>query len=138
MGMGMINPVGVLAASIVGMALGMIWHGPLFGKIWIKLMGITQKQMAEAQKKGMTGMTHSIVGQFVSLIITSAVMSFIVVGQPMESALMWVGMIWVGFVAQAQLTPVLWEKRSKELFLFSTTYTLALLLVMAAVLNGIG
>lgn len=134
----MVSYIGILVAAVVGMALGMLWHGPLFGNIWLKLMGVTEKQVAEARKKGMAGMQNSIIGQFISLLITAFILSYIAAGQNLGSALMWVGMIWLGFVSQAQFTQVLWEKRSKELFIFSTIYSLVLLLAMAVVLNLVG
>ena len=46
---------GVIAAAIASMVLGMLWYGPVFGKLWMRLSGIkmTDKQMQEAKKKGM-------------------------------------------------------------------------------------
>lgn len=136
--MGGINYVAVLAAAVIGMMLGMFWHGPLFGKLWLKLQGISQKEAEAMRKKGMAAMTNTMILQFISLLITAFILSYIATGQALGSVMMWVGMIWLGLVSQAQFTQVLWEKRSKELFVFTTVYSLVLLLVMAAVLNIMG
>ncbi|MDE1798451.1 MAG: DUF1761 domain-containing protein [Candidatus Micrarchaeota archaeon] len=137
--MGSINIVGIIAAAAVGMGLGMLWHGPLFGKLWIKLQKISPKELAAAQKKGMKGMMNSVLVQFISLLITAGCIEFIASMQAYSSAVIWeVGFIWLGFVAQAQLTAVLWQKKPAKLYAFDTIYSLVLLLVLAFVLNAMG
>lgn len=43
-----INWLAVLAASLVGFIIGAIWYGPLFGKAWMKIVGLTEKDSANA------------------------------------------------------------------------------------------
>jgi len=43
-----INWLAVLAASLVGFVIGAIWYGPLFGKAWMKIVGLTEKDAANA------------------------------------------------------------------------------------------
>lgn len=37
-----INWLAVLAASLVGFVVGALWYGPIFGKTWMKLVGLTE------------------------------------------------------------------------------------------------
>ena len=41
-----ISWVAVLAATLAGFALGAVWYGPLFGKAWMRAVGLTQEQLA--------------------------------------------------------------------------------------------
>ena len=54
-----INFAAVLVAAIVGFIIGILWYGPLFGKSWMRLMGMTDKQLKEARQKGMGKTTNS-------------------------------------------------------------------------------
>ena len=40
-----INYLAVLVAGFIPMILGSIWYGPLFGKKWIELMGLTEEEL---------------------------------------------------------------------------------------------
>jgi hypothetical protein len=39
--------VAVLVATLAGFALGAVWYGPLFGKAWMRAVGLTQEQLAK-------------------------------------------------------------------------------------------
>ena len=41
-----INLAAVLAAALAAFVLGFLWHGPLFGKLWMRLMGFTTYHLA--------------------------------------------------------------------------------------------
>jgi hypothetical protein len=41
-----ISWVAVLVATLAGFALGALWYGPLFGKAWMRTVGLTQDQLA--------------------------------------------------------------------------------------------
>lgn len=38
--------VAVLVATVAAFALGAVWYGPLFGKVWMKAVGVTPERMA--------------------------------------------------------------------------------------------
>ena len=48
-----INFIGVAIAGIIGMAVGFSWYGPIFGKLWVKLMGFTNEEIEKGQQKSM-------------------------------------------------------------------------------------
>lgn len=39
------NYLVVLAAAVASIALGMVWYGLLFGKVWMRLSGFIPKSM---------------------------------------------------------------------------------------------
>lgn len=42
-----INWLAVIAASLVGFAIGFIWYGPLFGKKWMEATGLTESDLED-------------------------------------------------------------------------------------------
>ncbi len=46
-----INYLAVVVAAVISFVLGMIWHGPLFGKAWAAARGITPEQMEQGKKE---------------------------------------------------------------------------------------
>lgn len=54
-----VNYLAVVVAAVASFVLGMIWHGPLFGKAWAAARGITPEQM-EAGRRGMARQSLAI------------------------------------------------------------------------------
>jgi hypothetical protein len=48
-----INWISVLAASVIGFAVGGLWYGPLFGDAWMRSLGMDPEVVKKAPKKGM-------------------------------------------------------------------------------------
>jgi hypothetical protein len=43
-----INWFSVTGASVVGFMVGFLWYGPLFGKAWLKTVGLTEEDTRKA------------------------------------------------------------------------------------------
>ena len=128
-----INYFAVLAAAAASFVIGFLWHGPLFGKQWMKLMGVTEKsikQMKLTPVQAMAGgfiatlLMSYIFAHFIDYAQASTIMEGIVAG-------LW---IWLGFVATIMLNGVLWEGRPFKLYLLNVSYHLVTLAVMGAIL----
>lgn len=48
-----VNWISILAASVVGFAVGGLWYGPLFGDPWMRSLGMDPEVVRKAPKKGM-------------------------------------------------------------------------------------
>jgi hypothetical protein len=48
-----LNYLHVLVVAVAGFMVGWIWYSFLFGKVWMKEMGITEEKMKQAAEKGM-------------------------------------------------------------------------------------
>jgi len=126
----------ILAAAIVGMIIGALWYGPLFGGQWMKLMGITPKQIKECQKKGM-GKSYALC--FLGLLVTAYVLHMFIKmagAQTFSSGAMVGFWAWLGFLATSQLNSVIWENKSWQLYRLNVLHYLVVLLVMGAILAG--
>ena len=129
-----VNYLAVLIAAIASMAIGFLWYGPLFGKMWMGMMNFDKKKMDEAKKKGMgktyalTFATSLIMGYvlalFVGYVQATTIADGIVLG-------FW---LWIGFFATTQLGMVLWEGKPTKLYLINTLHNLVTLAVMGAIL----
>ena len=129
-----VNYLAVLAAAIASMVIGSIWYGPLFGKMWMKMMNFDNKKMQEMKKKGMgkayalTFVTSLIMGyvlaHFVGYVQATTIVDGIVLG-------FW---LWIGFFATTQLGVVLWEGKPVKLYMIKTLNELVTLAVMGAIL----
>lgn len=124
-----VNFIAILAAAVSSMVLGFLWYGPLFGKPWMKLSGITP------QKKGMS-QTYAL--SFVGAIVMAYVLSNFI-GFSGATDYTSAGMIgfwaWLGFVGPVQMTDVLFGGKSWNLYFINTGYQLVSLIIMGMVLS---
>lgn len=134
----MINYGVVLVAAIASMAVGALWYGPVFGKLWIKLSRMTDKQLAESKKKGM-GKSYALA--FIGTLVTAGVLAYLAGLLGIASAT--AGAIfgfwaWLGFVIPLQLGGVLWEQKPWSLFLLGAAHELVNFLMVGAIVGGWG
>ncbi len=129
-----------LVAAIVSFIIGWIWYGPLFGKTWMMLMNINEKEINKSKKKGMGKM---LLLNFIGTLITASVLAGVIsaIGLSSESAGPFGAVLgfwlWLGFLASTTLLgSVLWENKSWKLFALNGAYWLVNLLVMGAIIGA--
>jgi hypothetical protein len=128
------NPLAVFVAAVAAFFIGFLWHGPVFGKQWMKMMGITPEQAKAQMEKG--GMGPTMLAAFLQQVIVAGVIAIFaynlsIIG--IEGALWLAGLAWLGFIATTLLNGVLWEKRSLNLYLFNITYHLVSLVAIVLI-----
>lgn len=129
------NVWGVLGASVVGWLIGMLWYSPvLFGKKWMKLSGITEKQVREQREKGMA---KQFVASFIAVIVLAVVLDYVLarmnVMTAMSGALTGI-LLWAGLLATSMLNSVLWEDKPLAVYWINTSHYFVALAVMGALL----
>lgn len=134
-----INYLAVVAAAIASMVIGFVWYGPLFGKTWMNLSGITPEKMDPAKAPGM-GKTYvlALVGSLVMsyVLAHSLVFAAAYYGMNGVSAGLMSGFwTWLGFIAPVTLAAVLWEGKPWKLWVLTNGYYLVTLLVMGTILS---
>ena len=125
------NYVAILVASFIPMVVGSLWYGPLFGKKWMKLVGVKEMNM------GKDGMTKFYVLMFVTSFVQSFVLSYFVTGIGAVDAVSGaiVGFVaWLGFVVAGKLSEFLADRRPMDLLYLDSGYRLVILVLMGAVL----
>src|SRR5438309_1663754 len=103
-----VNYGAIFVVAIVNMALGFVWYGPLFGKQWMSLMGMTKEKMDQAKAKGgmwkgyvLAFVGSLVMGYVVSHAITFAGAYLLINGLP--AGLMTGFWSWLGFIAPVTL-----------------------------------
>jgi hypothetical protein len=129
-----INYLAVLVSSVIAMIIGSLWYRVLFGKAWIKLMNINEKQIKESKNKGMA---KSYFIMFISLLVMNYVLAHFI--QYTQSNKFSLGMetgfwIWLGFLATTMLGIVLWENKPFKLYLINASNYLVMLLISGGIL----
>lgn len=139
-----VNFVAIIVAVIVSFVVGFIWHGPLFGKVWAKLMNIPEGPMPP-----FSTMIKPIAINLLGTFMTAFVMvhsleiwhpSVWKIARP-DDAFYFYGFMgavfnWLGFIVPILLLGVAWEKKSWKLFGFNAVYQLVNLLIIAMILSA--
>lgn len=132
-----VNYWAVFIAAVSSMVWGSLWYGPLFGKPWMKMMGLDKKKVE--MKSGDMGKLYGV--QFLGSIFMAFVLSHALVfaksylGTEGLSAGLQTGFWnWLGFVAPVTLTTVLWEGKPWKLWMLNNGYYLVMLSTMGVIL----
>lgn len=132
-----VNYLAIVAAAAAAMVIGAVWYGPLFGKRWRVLTGISMEEM---KSMPLTPIQAMGIGFVVMLVMAYVLNHVIALGSAYynetgtTSGLMTAFWVWLGFVATTQVGVVLWEGKSWKLFGLNTIYSLVSLGVMSIIL----
>lgn len=129
-----INYLEVIAAAIGATILGMIWYGPIFGQKWMKLVKISKKDLDKGKKDMPKTIIISILSSMLTAYILSVVLNLIGTTDIILAASY--GIIFaVGFVAMANLSEVLWERRPIALFNINTGFSVVNYAIMSVIIT---
>lgn len=135
-----INLLSVLVAALVAFIIGFLFHGPLFGKLWMRLANIHP-----TGNEKLSDMIPKMAWNFLSNFVTAFVMAGILwmaSTSPIIGALTWyrgavVGVwLWLGFLVTSSSIEVIWMGRSAKLWLFEAVSSLVVMIAMGAILAG--
>ncbi len=133
-----VNYLAVLLAAVASMVIGSLWYGPLFGKMFMKAMGMDG--MTPEQKQAMQkGMMWNYVGQLVASLVMFYVLARFIgaLGDgTMVTALKTAFWGWLGFVVPVKAGDALWGGK-KELFFLGISNMLVTLLAAAAIIAAL-
>jgi|SRR5579859_346021 len=132
-----VNYLAVLLCGVLSMIVGSIWYGPLFGKEWMKMVGMTRQKPTKAEKS-MMGPKMGMM--FVSSLLMAYVLAhFIWYAAPGSVTLViavktaiWA---WLGFVLTAYFSKYLFsaDKQQPKLLAIETGYYLVTLIGMGVI-----
>ena len=131
-----INYTAITIAVLSNFALGWIWYGPLFGKIWAREMKIDIS--AHPDKSAMfKGMFFMVIGNFLMAYVLSndifVWLQFPGMQQLGKFSTAWMSafFIWLGYYVPTHLGATVWEKKSWTLTIINLVYHLLSLFVAA-------
>lgn len=122
-------------ATVVSFAIGWIWHGPLFGKAWMQLVGIKMptKMDDKVRKMMCTSMVLGLINTFIGTYALALVLA-LVAPASMQDAMVYGLLLWVGFCATSESNWNIWVGKPWALFLVNSGYRLVTILVSVAIL----
>lgn len=136
-----ISFLAVLVCAIVSMILGSLWYGPLlFGKTWMKIIGVDESIMndpikkKEMQKKMLPAYLLQLVLSLLQIWILS---HYISLWTDVSGAVRAIP-IWLGFIMPTIATSLLWSNLPKSLawksFFIQSGYYLVSFIIFGLIL----
>lgn len=128
-----INYLAVVGAAAAAMVIGTLWYGPLFGKYWMRLSGLTKDSMKDMPLTA----GQAMVGGAVTALLKALVLAHVAVA---FGALGFMGAftlafwVWLGFIAPIIANGWLWEGKPTKLFFFNIAHGFVEIFAMALVL----
>lgn len=133
-----INFLAVCVATVAAFVLGFLFHGPLLGKVWMKLANVQMtgnEKFADMIPKMLWNLLANFVTAFILAIIYLLVSSSPFLGGPG----IWTGIIcgllvWLGFLVTSTSINVIWMGGSLKLWLFESACSLVVMAAMGAII----
>ena len=133
-----INYWAVVVAALAAMIIGSLWYAPfVFGKTWQKLVGLSDKQLKEADKvTPMVAMVVlAIVQAFVLVHLIAYAKYFYPTATDMSVGFLVAVWAWIGLVLPALGGSYFFAQRRKKLLILDSVNILITLVVVSSILT---
>lgn len=136
-----IQPLAVILAALAAFILGFLFHGPIAGKLWMKLADIHP-----TGEEKMSDIYGQLFWNFVVNLVTASVMALIFAlvftSSLMGEATWYRGAImgawlWLGFVVTTSSMEVIWMGRKASLWIFELVCSLVVMSAMGAIIGSL-
>lgn len=134
-----INYLAVLVGAVINMAVGFAWYGPLFGKPWMAMMGMTPESMKAMPLSPGQAIAGGVV---MSLLLAYVLAHGVLFGSTYTETYGLIGGLtgafwyWLGFVVPITAGSFLWEGKPFKLWVLNASYYLVTFLVMGAIFGS--
>ncbi len=100
--------------TVACFALGAVWHGPLFGKLWMRIHHGKDSFNAKEMEESMKGMWKLMVTEFVATLLMVIGLACVVRAIPQYSGVLTVFMVWLAFILPTMTSTVIWGADTKK------------------------
>ncbi|MCX7175523.1 MAG: DUF1761 domain-containing protein [Proteobacteria bacterium] len=133
-----INYMAVFVAAISNFIIGFLLHGPILGKVWMKLANIHptgEERLLDMWPKLLQNFLVHIVFVYVfSVVYLFASTSPILGGSSVLNGVKLALLVWLGFLCTTTSIEVIWMGRSLKLWLFEVFCSLITCIAMGAII----
>ncbi|MEN9582564.1 MAG: hypothetical protein RL641_518 [Candidatus Parcubacteria bacterium] len=133
-----VNYVAILVGAVLSMGIGAVWYGPLFGKKWMEIIGVST-QDPEANKKMQKAYMPMYVVQFVLTLFQVLVLAHLIADTTKVGGTERAIWIWAAFVIPTLAGAVMWtnepSKNKWVRFLIQGGYQLTIFIVFGLLLQ---
>lgn len=135
-----INFWAVIVAAVAAFVIGFLMHGPIAGKLWMRLANIVP-----TGNEKLSDMYGQMIKNFIVNIIMSIALALVILfagtsgllsGPAVCVGLLSAFIVWIGFIATATSIDVIWMGKSAKLWLFEAGSSLITLLAMGAIIGA--
>lgn len=135
-----INYVAVIVAALANFIIGFLFHGPLFGKTWMRLADVHPKG-DEKFANMIPQMVKNFLVNILFAYVLAAVYLFASTSPLMGGSGAWAGLVcafwvWLGFIFTMSSIEVIWMGRSYKLWSFELASSLTACLAMGAIIGA--
>ena len=133
-----INLKAVAVSALAAFFIGFMFHGPLFGKLWMKLAKI-QPTGNEKFSDMVPQMVFNMLANLVTAFVLAVIFLFASGSPYLAGSGVWRGVVcavwvWGGFLVTSSSIEVIWMGRSVQLWLFETVASLVVMSTMGAII----
>jgi Protein of unknown function (DUF1761) len=136
-----INYVAVLIAAVAAFVIGFLAHGPIAGKLWMRLANV---HMTGNEK--MSDMYGKMLWNFLANVVTAYALAIVYLVLSTSSfgggPSIWNGifsglLVWFGFLATATSIDVIWMGKSFKLWFFEVCSSLVVMIAMGIIIAAL-
>lgn len=136
-----INLIAVCIATVAAFVLGFLFHGPIAGKLWMKLANI-HPTGNEKFKDMIPQMLWNLLVQFVTAFVMAVIYILVSSSPYLAEKGIWGGIIlaillWLGFLVTSSSIEVIWMGRSYKLWLFEAVSSFIVMITMGAIIASL-
>jgi len=132
------NWIAILGVSVLAMIMAMLWFGPIFGNLWMKIHGwenLSKKQL-KAQEQWMWRL---LALEGINTFIMISVLAFFLVQNNSYSPVVIGWLIWIGFLYPSVVSCVIWggdeKKWQMKKVMILAGFNLAVILISSFILS---
>ncbi|MEO5739942.1 MAG: DUF1761 domain-containing protein [Vicinamibacterales bacterium] len=137
-----IHYLAVLACAVVAMPIGFLWFGPLFGKTWVRHMGMGDMPSPDAASMGKSMAIFFAGNLLIAWVLAHSIEAWqasswgLTPDAPPWTYAVSAGFFnWLGFFLPVQMNRVAWEKKSWGLVLINASFDLTRLMLFGFILS---
>jgi hypothetical protein len=120
----------MFAAVAASFIFGFIWYGPLFGKLWMELMG-KKIEDCKGKEPPVASMLLTLLGTIFTVLIMYYLLRYAMSGCTLGLA----SYVWLGFYVPMLISGMAWEGKSFKLAIFNACFYFLNLQLIAGILT---
>ncbi len=135
-----INILAIIISAIAAFVIGFLMHGPIAGKLWMKLANIHptgKEKLSDMYGK----MFWNFVVNLVMALVLAIIYAIFSASPLLNYSPIWTGIfsaiiVWIGFMVTTTSIDVIWMGKSPKLWLFECFSSLVSIVAMGAIIGA--
>lgn len=132
-----INFVGVVVAAVVAFIIGFLLHGPVSGKLWMRLADIHptgNEKLSDMIPQMLYNLLANLVTAYGLAVVYLFASSSPFLMPGVKGGMITGFIVWLGFLVPATSINVIWMGAKKSLWIFEAVCSLIMMISMGAIL----